>query len=60
MIPSSAEKAYRLLLASIHAPSPVIFLEPTRLYRKQKDAFIPDGREYPLGGATVKTGTDIS
>ena len=33
VIPSSPERAYGLLLAAIRDPDPVVFLEPTRLYR---------------------------
>src|SRR4051794_29782591 len=33
VIPSSPARAYGLLLASIRDPDPVVFLEPTRLYR---------------------------
>ena len=33
VIPSSPARAYGLLLAAIRDPDPVVFLEPTRLYR---------------------------
>ena len=33
VIPSSPARAYGLLLAAIRNPDPVVFLEPTRLYR---------------------------
>ena len=33
VIPSSPARAYGLLLAAIDDPDPVVFLEPTRLYR---------------------------
>ena len=33
VIPSSPSRAYGLLLAAIRDPDPVIFFEPTRLYR---------------------------
>ncbi len=36
VIPSSPERAYGLLLAAIRDPDPVVFLEPTRLYRSAK------------------------
>ena len=36
VIPSSPERAYGLLLAAIRDPDPVVFLEPTRIYRAVK------------------------
>src|SRR5205823_4128797 len=36
VMPSSPERAYGLLLASIRDPDPVVFLEPTRIYRAAK------------------------
>ena len=36
VIPSSPERAYGLLLAAIRDPDPVVFLEPTRIYRAAK------------------------
>jgi 2-oxoisovalerate dehydrogenase E1 component beta subunit len=43
IIPSSPRKAYGLLLASIRDPDPVIFLEPTRLYRLFKEEVADNG-----------------
>src|SRR5581483_3842682 len=37
VIPSSPARAYGLLLASIRDPDPVVFLEPTRLYRASRE-----------------------
>ena len=37
VIPSSPARAYGLLLAAIRDPDPVVFLEPTRLYRLFKE-----------------------
>ena len=36
VVPSSPERAYGLLLAAIRDPDPVVFLQPTRLYRSAK------------------------
>ena len=38
VIPSSPARAYGLLLAAVRDPDPVVFLEPTRLYRSTKEA----------------------
>lgn len=43
VIPSSPRRAYGLLLAALHDPDPVVFLEPTRLYRQAKEAVEDDG-----------------
>ena len=37
VIPSSPRRAYGLLLAAIRDPDPVVFLEPTRLYRAARE-----------------------
>jgi 2-oxoisovalerate dehydrogenase E1 component beta subunit len=46
--PSTPARAYGLLLAAIRDPDPVIFLEPTRLYRLAKQEVQDDGRALPL------------
>lgn len=61
VIPSSPAKAYGLLLASIRDPDPVIFLEPTRLYRAVKQEVPDNGEELPLDRAFVlRSGDDIT
>jgi hypothetical protein len=42
VVPSSPSRAYGLLLAAIRDPDPVIFLEPTRLYRLFKQEVTDD------------------
>lgn len=48
VIPSSPQRAYGLLLAAIRDPDPVIFLEPTRLYRLFKQPVEDTGEALPL------------
>ena len=59
--PSSPAKAYGLLLAAIADPDPVVFLEPSRLYRKFKEEVEDDGEPLPLDKAfVVREGTDVT
>src|SRR6185503_19664175 len=53
VIPSSPERAYGLLLAAIRDPDPVVFLEPTRLYRSAKGQVEDTGDALPLDVAFV-------
>ncbi len=48
VIPSSPARAYGLLLAAIRDPDPVVFLEPTRLYRLFRQDVSDDGEALPL------------
>jgi 2-oxoisovalerate dehydrogenase E1 component beta subunit len=48
VIPSSPARAYGLLLAAMRDPDPVVFLEPTRLYRLFKQEVDDDGEALPL------------
>src|SRR5690349_17580416 len=59
--PSSPERAYGLLLAAIRDPDPVVFLEPTRLYRLFKEEVADDGQAIALDVChTAREGTDIT
>ena len=59
--PSSPRRAYGLLLAAIRDPDPVVFLEPTRLYRLFKEEVADDGVALPLDTCfTLREGTDIT
>lgn len=61
VVPSSPSRAYGLLLASIRNPDPVIFLEPSRLYRYAKQEVKNDGKALPLDVCfTLRTGEDIT
>jgi len=59
--PSSPSRAYGLLLAAIQDPDPVVFLEPSRLYRRFKEQVDDDGKPLPLDKAFVaREGTDVT
>ncbi len=59
--PSSPHRAYGLLLAAIRDPDPVIFLEPTRLYRLFKEDVEDSGEALPLDVPfTLREGTDVT
>ncbi len=61
VVPSSPRDAKGLLIASIRSEDPVIFLEPTRLYRAEKQE-VPEGpHEIPLRrAAIVREGRDLT
>jgi pyruvate dehydrogenase E1 component beta subunit len=61
VVPSGPYTAKGLLISAIRDPDPVVFLEPTRLYRLIREE-VPDG-EYtiPLGKARLaKKGDDVT
>ena len=61
VMPSSPEHAYGLLLASIRDPDPVVFLEPTRIYRAAKGQVEDNGEALPLDVAFVlRQGHDVT
>src|SRR6476660_10334436 len=61
VMPSSPARAYGLLLAAIRDPDPVVFLEPTRLYRAAREEVEDDGAALPLDRCFVlREGTDIT
>jgi pyruvate dehydrogenase E1 component beta subunit len=61
VIPSSPSRAYGLLLAAIRDPDPVIFLEPTRLYRLFKQEVAENGEALPLDVCfTLRAGSDVT
>jgi pyruvate dehydrogenase E1 component beta subunit len=61
VIPSSPIRAYGLLLAAIRDPDPVIFLEPSRLYRYAKQEVKDDGVALPLNTCfTLRVGEDAT
>lgn len=61
VMPSSPERAYGLLLAAIRDPDPVVFLEPTRIYRASKSTVEDNGEALPLDVAFVlREGRDVT
>jgi len=61
VIPSSPARAYGLLLAAIRDPDPVVFFEPTRLYRLYRQRLNDDGEALPLDVCFVlREGTDVT
>ena len=61
VVPSSPARAYGLLLAAIDDPDPVLFLEPTRLYRMNPQPLADDGRRLPLDSCfTLREGSDLT
>jgi len=61
VIPSSPRRSYGLLLAAIRDPDPVVFLEPTRLYRSAREEVADDGKALPLDHCFVlREGRDLT
>lgn len=61
VIPSSPSRAYGLLIAAIRDPDPVVFLEPTRLYRLFKQDVADDGESLPLDTCFLcREGRDVT
>jgi pyruvate dehydrogenase E1 component beta subunit len=59
--PSSPARAYGLLLAAIRDPDPVIFFEPTRLYRLYRQTVEDNGEALPLDTCfTLRDGSDVT
>ncbi|MBI5874276.1 MAG: alpha-ketoacid dehydrogenase subunit beta [Deltaproteobacteria bacterium] len=61
VVPSSPYNAKGLLISAIRDPDPVVFLEPTRLYRLIKEEVPENDYTVPLGKARiVQEGKDIT
>src|SRR3990167_2882950 len=61
VIPSSPQRAYGLLLAAIRDPDPVLFLQPSRLYRFAKQEVKDDGKALPLDQCFILSeGNDVT
>lgn len=61
VVPSSPARAYGLLLAAIRDPDPVMFFEPTKLYRVFRQPVEDDGNGLPLDTCfLLRDGTDVT
>jgi len=61
VIPSSPSRAYGLLLAAIRDPDPVIFLEPKRIYRLNKQEVEDNGKALPMDVCYIlREGADLT
>jgi pyruvate dehydrogenase E1 component beta subunit len=61
VIPSGPRNARALLLSAIRDPDPVIFYEPTALYRASREQVPEDEETRPIGQAeVVREGSDIT
>lgn len=61
VVPSSPARAYGLLLAAMRDPDPVVFLEPTRLYRLGKENVRDSGEALPLDTCFIlRDGADVT
>ncbi len=61
VVPSGPAEAKGLLIASIRSDDPVLFLEPSRLYRAAKEEVAEDLYEIPLRRArVVRQGRDLT
>ena len=61
VIPSSPARAYGLLLAAIRDPDPVVFLEPKRIYRLNKQNVEDNGKALPLDVCYIlREGDDVT
>jgi 2-oxoisovalerate dehydrogenase E1 component beta subunit len=61
VMPSSPARAYGLLLAAIRDPDPVVFLEPKRIYRLNRQRVEDNGKALPLDVCYIlREGEDIT
>lgn len=61
VMPSSPARAYALLISAIRDPDPVVFLEPTRLYRMVREEVADDGAGIALGKCFIlRSGRDLT
>ena len=61
LCPSTPEDAYRMMLAAIADPDPVLLVEPVPLYRSLSASFAMDGQSTTIGEAQVtREGSEVT
>ena len=61
LCPSTPEDAYRMMLAAVQDPDPVLLIEPVPLYRSLSASFERDGKPAEIGKARiVRPGNDVT
>jgi len=59
--PATPEDAYRMLIAAVRDPDPVLVVEPVPLYRSMSAEFVHDGQPTEIGKAeVVRKGSDVT
>ncbi len=59
--PSTPEDAYRMLIAAVRDPDPVLVVEPVPLYRSMSAEFVHDGKPTEIGKAeVVRRGSEVT
>lgn len=59
--PSTPEDAYRMMIAAVQDPDPVMVIEPVPLYRSMSGKFDPDGVPAEIGKAKIRRpGNDVT
>jgi pyruvate/2-oxoglutarate/acetoin dehydrogenase E1 component len=61
LAPSTPDDAYRMMIAAVRDPDPVLLVEPVPLYRSMSGEIELDGRPAEVGRAeVVRPGTDVT
>jgi pyruvate dehydrogenase E1 component beta subunit len=61
LCPSTPEDAYRMMIAAVQDPDPVLLVEPVPLYRAMSAEFVHDGKPTDIGRAeVVRAGADVT
>lgn len=61
LVPSTPEDAYRMMIAAVRDPDPVLLVEPVPLYRAMSSEIVLDGIPADIGRAEiVRKGNDVT
>lgn len=61
LTPSTPDDAYRMMIAAVRDPDPVLLVEPVPLYRAMSSEIVLDGKATEIGKAeVVRAGTDAT